>query len=726
MLRATLGHRDNPPARVAGQARLGPAVRLRPAQRVEGDAGGPSRHIPPVGWIDSPDWYSLYDPTTTSTVPVTGHVEARRSELHVAVAVRAGRGTDRGRVRHRRLGRGERAVRRLAGVDQPQPRPAVVLERGVTLSTTKSLETSEKYTVTLRIRVTDASGRMGEERRTIAVHHDPRGAGFPKRIGRGGESQPALVDLQGTGAWPSCSATPTAGCTPSTLSGRGAAGVARAHRPDGGDQGAPGDRPRLRADREQRRRRRPGGHGLPEGRRDDDDGHRVRLQRQRQAPRRGGRRRSTSASTSRPSRARNSRSPASPRGARPRHPCSPTSTATASSRSSRRAGTGTSTLWHNDGTTSRAGRSTSDASFTAPAGYSAVKDRKLVVPPDDRRPRRRRHPEVVIRSQFTEVPGSVITFAAHGHLLRVQGQRHARGGLPERLHHRVAEYYGSAQEFITEGERADRRRRGRRRQRRGRALGRVLRAFVPLRGERLSAAAYGPVRRGGLFGGNQDAIRRCCGDAAREVAATFTTSGAFGTFGLGLATPSRAPTGRRSSTRSSCPVAATPSTTWSAPSRRRRRRAAGLPRSSRGWTSSARRSSPTSPVTAARAHQRRRLLGAARLHDHRDAGDRVPEVLHRLEPLHRPQATSTPTATRSWSMLTREGYLFVWNTPGSRARTVVALQPRRAQHGRPTAWTRGPPGILRVVPGRPRGGPESPSKNTAPRRRLVPRQGGPL
>src|SRR5439155_1551791 len=36
-------------------------------------------HIPPVGWIDSPDWFSIYDPTTTSTVPVTGHVEARRS-----------------------------------------------------------------------------------------------------------------------------------------------------------------------------------------------------------------------------------------------------------------------------------------------------------------------------------------------------------------------------------------------------------------------------------------------------------------------------------------------------------------------------------------------------------------------------------------------------------------------------------------------------------------------
>ena len=52
--------------------------------------------IPPVGWIDSPDWYSLYDPTTTSTVPVTGHVEARRStgytwKLEFALGPRAHR-----------------------------------------------------------------------------------------------------------------------------------------------------------------------------------------------------------------------------------------------------------------------------------------------------------------------------------------------------------------------------------------------------------------------------------------------------------------------------------------------------------------------------------------------------------------------------------------------------------------------------------------------------------
>src|SRR5438034_6112849 len=35
--------------------------------------------IPPVAWIDSPDWYSLYDPTQTGAVTISGHVEDRRS-----------------------------------------------------------------------------------------------------------------------------------------------------------------------------------------------------------------------------------------------------------------------------------------------------------------------------------------------------------------------------------------------------------------------------------------------------------------------------------------------------------------------------------------------------------------------------------------------------------------------------------------------------------------------
>ena len=72
--------------------------------------------------------------------------------------------------------------------------------------------------MTLRLRVTDARGRVGEERRTIAVHHDPSliarlpEAHRSRRRGPAGARRPAGHAAAST----SCSATPTAASTPST------------------------------------------------------------------------------------------------------------------------------------------------------------------------------------------------------------------------------------------------------------------------------------------------------------------------------------------------------------------------------------------------------------------------------------------------------------------------------------------------------------------------------
>src|SRR5262249_44131356 len=73
------------------------------------------------------------------------------------------------------------------------------------MSVTKTLETTEQYTVSLRLQVIDNANATrpwgtGEERRSIAVHHDPSLlSGFPLRLGHGGDSRAALVDLQGGG-----------------------------------------------------------------------------------------------------------------------------------------------------------------------------------------------------------------------------------------------------------------------------------------------------------------------------------------------------------------------------------------------------------------------------------------------------------------------------------------------------------------------------------------------
>lgn len=157
--------------------------------------------IPPVGWIGTPDWYSLYDPTTTRFVPVTGHVEARRSSGYtwqLQYALGAEPSPSAWNVVS--SGSGSAPFDGTLGRLDLSRIPRSYWSAPYSLSKTKTLETSEQYTVTLRLVVTDAQGRVGEDRRTIDVVHDPSWrAGFPLRIGHGGDSQPALVDLQGTG-----------------------------------------------------------------------------------------------------------------------------------------------------------------------------------------------------------------------------------------------------------------------------------------------------------------------------------------------------------------------------------------------------------------------------------------------------------------------------------------------------------------------------------------------
>ena len=160
--------------------------------------------IPPEAWIERPRWYSLFDPTRKGKVKITGHVADRRSsgaKWSVQFApgaepadsdfITAGRGALKGK---KHSFTGKLGTINLAKI------PASFWNKAFTLSQRKELETNEAYTVTIRLRVFDASGRMGEERRSIAVHHDSAlRKGFPVKIGPGGESQPAFADLQGRG-----------------------------------------------------------------------------------------------------------------------------------------------------------------------------------------------------------------------------------------------------------------------------------------------------------------------------------------------------------------------------------------------------------------------------------------------------------------------------------------------------------------------------------------------
>ena len=159
------------------------------------------RAIPPVPSITSPAWYAIEDPTRRSLVPVTGTISAPLSPrfrwtLQMALGaqpsdeqwITIGRGRSRARYS------GRLGTLRLADV------PRSFWEARFGLSTTKELESTEQYAVTLRLLVTDAAGHVGIDRRTINVVHDPTWMpGFPLAIGSSGESQPALVNLQGGG-----------------------------------------------------------------------------------------------------------------------------------------------------------------------------------------------------------------------------------------------------------------------------------------------------------------------------------------------------------------------------------------------------------------------------------------------------------------------------------------------------------------------------------------------
>ena len=160
--------------------------------------------IPPEAWIDKPRWYALFDPTKRKKVKVTGHVADPRSsgarwsvqfapgaEPADSDFITAGQGQLKP---HKHVFNGKLGTIRLNKI------PASFWNKAFTLSQNKELETNEAYTVTIRLRVFDANGRMGEERRSIAVHHDPSlRHGFPIQIGPGGESQPVFADLRGTG-----------------------------------------------------------------------------------------------------------------------------------------------------------------------------------------------------------------------------------------------------------------------------------------------------------------------------------------------------------------------------------------------------------------------------------------------------------------------------------------------------------------------------------------------
>lgn len=156
--------------------------------------------VPPVPDIESPSWYALFDPTRTRSVPIVADLRARRSRSFTW-RVQYGIGPDPAEAQFHTIAAG-----RVKGTSKRGVIAHLALDlipRSVwaaAFKQTADLSSTEQYTVTIRVQMTDARGNVGEDRRAIDVFHDPSlEPGYPLKLRQGAESQPVLVDLGGHG-----------------------------------------------------------------------------------------------------------------------------------------------------------------------------------------------------------------------------------------------------------------------------------------------------------------------------------------------------------------------------------------------------------------------------------------------------------------------------------------------------------------------------------------------
>jgi hypothetical protein len=153
------------------------------------------RRIPPIVDLHDPKWFAVVSPLLEPVVTVSGSIRVPRSRratyrLEYALGVEPRESEYRivakGTVQGERGGQlGVLDFRRLPVPAGPPP---------------ANREERDRYSVTLRLRVTDDGGLTSEARRSFFVFHDPLWKKhFPVDVGASGEASPLLVDLDRDG-----------------------------------------------------------------------------------------------------------------------------------------------------------------------------------------------------------------------------------------------------------------------------------------------------------------------------------------------------------------------------------------------------------------------------------------------------------------------------------------------------------------------------------------------
>ncbi|MFT4975691.1 MAG: hypothetical protein ACI8S6_001578 [Myxococcota bacterium] len=156
--------------------------------------------IPPTADITSPRWFTTFDPVVTPSISITADISADRSSGY-SWTLEYGLGNDPREWTTLSSGDGDSPLTgEIATLDLAGLPDVSVVEGDDSDTIVDRLERVNRPSVTLRLSVTDAEGRLALARKTVFSYADPDLLpGFPLALGGSGEASPVLEDLDGDG-----------------------------------------------------------------------------------------------------------------------------------------------------------------------------------------------------------------------------------------------------------------------------------------------------------------------------------------------------------------------------------------------------------------------------------------------------------------------------------------------------------------------------------------------
>jgi len=156
--------------------------------------------IPPTAEIDSPNWFAYVDPTKTHSLDIYGKLAPSRVKSGGSVnwTLEYALGADPADASFHTIASGTTSgplSGKLGTLDLGQI-PSSFYDHSPT--GTLQPDGAEQYSLSLRLRVVDANGLKGEDRRSIGVRHDSSLVdGVPKHYGAEISGAPTYADLEG-------------------------------------------------------------------------------------------------------------------------------------------------------------------------------------------------------------------------------------------------------------------------------------------------------------------------------------------------------------------------------------------------------------------------------------------------------------------------------------------------------------------------------------------------